>query len=192
MLSALSRALRMQPHGLASLLDELPLAPGCASPCVLHVCRYAQADAAAASSSTTAAAWTQGTEAHHDRGLLTVVVASEAEGLEVQSPTTGAWQRVVLAPGEAALFGGLSLEWATGGLLPAALHRVVSVSRRNADCWAARALLVHACWRFGCAPSLGFSRLERPNFPVREARGREPVRSCKTSSFPLSQGPWDR
>ncbi|GBF99413.1 hypothetical protein Rsub_12245 [Raphidocelis subcapitata] len=129
MLSMLSRALGMQPHGLSALLDELPLAPNRDGSSVLHVCRYTQSGAAAGSSrGGGGSAATQGTEAHQDRGLLTVVAASEGEGLEVQSRHDGSWRRVVLWPGEAAMFCGLSLEWATGGMLKAAVHRVVPLA----------------------------------------------------------------
>lgn len=133
-LSAINSQLRMQPHGLTSLLDELPLAPDRAGSCTLHISKYKAAAIQGAASSTAAnaaaapgeaaAADMHGTEAHVDRGLLTLVSSGE-DGLEVLGPD-GVWRRVVLGPGELALMPGWSLEFATAGAVAAAKHRVVS------------------------------------------------------------------
>jgi len=128
MLSALGRALRCAPHGLLNLTDELPLASGRTSSSVLHVCRYTgEAQAPGLT--------TNGTEAHEDRGLLTVVVSSAAEGLEVLDRGRGQWRRVALGPGQAAILPGLSLEWATAGAVKATMHRVVSRGSGWVDGW---------------------------------------------------------
>lgn len=120
-LGALGRELSMQPCGLLGLLDELPLKLGRTGSSLLHASCYSAAAADAGGSGAAVA----GTEAHTDRGLLTLIVQS-AEDLEVRRPGGGEWQRVALQPGEAMLLPGWSLEAATAGAITAAEHRVVS------------------------------------------------------------------
>jgi hypothetical protein len=67
-----------------------------------------------------------GAQAHHDRGLLTLVSSSSSGGLEVQEAGSGSWQPLVLGPDQLLVMVGYSLTVATAGALPTCMHRVVS------------------------------------------------------------------
>eukprot|EP00775_Hariotina_reticulata_P014545 gene14545-14674_t len=70
-----------------------------------------------------AAATLQGTEAHVDRSLLTVMTDNKA-GLQVMS-RDGSWISAPVGPRQMMVMVGHALSWATAGKLPAVVHRVV-------------------------------------------------------------------
>ena len=84
------------------------------------------AEAAAAPAAAGGLAQCDGNEAHHDRGLLTLITSSCAEGLEVQDPGTGCWEELLLGPGQMAVMVGATLTAASAGDMPTCRHRVVS------------------------------------------------------------------
>jgi hypothetical protein len=73
------------------------------------------------------AGWqSHGSQAHHDRGLLTLITSSCPEGLEVQDPITGCWEQLQLGPEQMAVLVGATLTAATAGTMPTCRHRVLS------------------------------------------------------------------
>lgn len=130
LLHPVGHALGAAPHGLASLTDKLPLPRGAATASVLRACHYPAGAAAGAGALRGGDGRAlPGSEAEQEMGLVTLVFADTAEGLEVQSPSSGAWQRASVPPGCMALLPGLSLERATAGAVRAAVHRVVRRAR---------------------------------------------------------------
>ena len=152
-LSAVARAgpLNTSPAAFLALLDHKPLPQGATSSSILHANYYNTPTAAAAqvkpeprrtraaaTSSTgqscigpsaAAAAPLHGSQAHHDRGLLTLVSSSCSAGLEVQEPGgSGSWVPLVLGPDQLLVMVGYSLTVATAGALQTCMHRVVSLS----------------------------------------------------------------
>ncbi|KAK9804783.1 hypothetical protein WJX72_005156 [[Myrmecia] bisecta] len=103
---------------LATLADDVPLCRDAVSSSVLSGLRYVKPS----TPSTPSSIVTPGGEAHVDKGLLTIVYDNQP-GLQVQS-STGEWQDVVLGKDQIAVFAGHTLERATFGLIPTALHRV--------------------------------------------------------------------
>ena len=136
LLSALSRApsLDMSPAALLTLLDHKPLPPNTTNSSILHASYYRKPQPAAAAgpeeASSSARAFSptappHGCEAHHDRGLLTLISSSSVTGMEVQEEGSGSWLPVPLAPDLLLVLVGHSLTTATAGALPTCCHRVV-------------------------------------------------------------------
>ncbi|KAG2492557.1 hypothetical protein HYH03_009219 [Edaphochlamys debaryana] len=110
-----SAALGLHPAGLGGLLEDEggPLLRGQPSASALRASKYE------AGPSPSALAFAP----HHDRGALTLVASTQAQGLQVAGPG-GAWLDVPLGPGRVAVLCRYSLSYALGGLLRPVLHRV--------------------------------------------------------------------
>ncbi|KAG2492558.1 hypothetical protein HYH03_009220 [Edaphochlamys debaryana] len=109
-----STALGLHPAGLGGLLEDEggPLLRGQPSASALRASKYE------AGPSPSALAFAP----HHDRGALTLVASTQAQGLQVAGPG-GAWLDVPLGPGRVAVLCRYSLSYALGGLLRPVLHR---------------------------------------------------------------------
>ncbi|KAK9804918.1 hypothetical protein WJX72_012019 [[Myrmecia] bisecta] len=131
---AQSPQINMPASLLATLADDMPLTNDAISSSVLSVLRYVKPS----TPSTPSSIVTPGGQEHVDKGLLTIVY-DDLPGLQVQS-STGEWQDVTLGKGQIAVFAGYTLERATCGLIPRALHRVRTLqsSERMSLCFKLR------------------------------------------------------
>eukprot|EP00195_Chlamydomonas_chlamydogama_P016095 CAMPEP_0202891696 /NCGR_PEP_ID=MMETSP1392-20130828/1692_1 /ASSEMBLY_ACC=CAM_ASM_000868 /TAXON_ID=225041 /ORGANISM="Chlamydomonas chlamydogama, Strain SAG 11-48b" /LENGTH=340 /DNA_ID=CAMNT_0049575523 /DNA_START=45 /DNA_END=1064 /DNA_ORIENTATION=+ len=108
-LSALSSALTNNPNRLLQCLEPNSLPTAQTSSSVLHVFSYKSKG--------------EGAPPHDDRGLLTLVVSQQERGLQVI--LDGVLHDLPLGPGRVAVMAGLTLQYATGGVIPATTHSVL-------------------------------------------------------------------